>query len=79
MKNTFVARIFDSSEQIFQDVICYLKYIDGNHATVEIKMPLYIQPSGINDDVSVPLMEEFSYRLDEVIYTLAPTNQYIAP
>jgi len=82
------ARIFnEGTDQIFQDVICYVyQDIEGDYdneswrpvyyTIVEIKLPLYVKPDDVKSDIEVALDEEdISHERDITInYTLAPTD-----
>lgn len=74
---TFTARIFDSSEQIFQDVIVYPLFLDGEVLDVEIKIPIYVQPSAIRDDVEAALWSEYQLTLGNLKFTMAPKEYSI--
>ena len=70
---------------IFQDVFCYcFQSVEGDYdgesyrpvyyTTVEIKMPLYVRPDGIKEDVEYALEEnDISHEKNFTVnYTLAP-------
>lgn len=76
---TFVARIFDT-EQIFQDVVCYITDIYGEDADVLIRMPLLVKPSSIRSDVAEALREfDATLHLDYLKFELCPENITLAP
>lgn len=74
---TFTARIYDFSEQIYQDVICYQWWIDDDLCDVRIKMPILVNPSDIRLDVEMALEENYNLKLGALDYERAP--QTFAP
>lgn len=75
---TFVTDVHET-DQIFQTVVCYPLELDGEVLDVEIKMPLYVTPCGIRDDVEAALWSEYRLTLGNLKFELAPTNETIHP
>ena len=74
---TFVATIFET-DQIFQDVICYLdNWYDDGSADVRIGLPLYVKPVAIEYDVDFWLNDAYGLNLNKLTYELAPQNVMI--
>lgn len=74
---TFTADIYETGE-IMQSVFCYITDEDEDTCDVEIKIPLYIQPSSIRSDVQEWLREVSDKSLGNLKFSLAPQNQYIS-
>lgn len=67
----FVARIYQS-EDIYQDAFCYIGWHDKDSADVYIKMPIYVNPEAIRDNVSDCLWSEHGLMLGSLDFKLAP-------
>lgn len=81
---TFACDIYESGNLEPQTVFCYIldeyENTDGEPtADVEIKMPLYLQPSALRNDVQVWLEDAYNLTLGYLRYSLAPTNVTIHP
>lgn len=68
---TFTATIYET-EQIFQDVIVYPLFLDGEVVDCEIKIPIYLKPCAIRDDVEAALYQEYGLMLGNLKFNLAP-------
>lgn len=68
---TFVATIHET-DQVTQDVIVYPLHLDGEVLDCEIKIPIYLKPCGIRDDVSETLRQEYGLTLGNLLFQLAP-------
>lgn len=75
----FVATIFGGTEEEQQSVFCYVVAEDDDTCDIEIKMPLYVNPSAIRSDVQTWLWEVVDKRLGNLKFELAPQNVMIAP
>lgn len=68
---TFSADIFETP-QIFQTVICYPTYLDGEVVDCEVKIPIYVKPCAIRDDVEAALYQEYGLMLGNLKFSMAP-------
>lgn len=75
---TFTATIHET-DQVFQDVVVYPLYLDGEVLDCEIKIPIYVKPCGIRDDVSAALWAEYRLTLGNLKFNLCPENIILAP
>ena len=88
LDKTITARIFhEGTDQIYQDVICYVRqdeeadwtgdrWLRIVYTNVEIKMPLYIRPDAIKQDIECALEDNgIDFQNFTVEYRLAP-NEY---
>lgn len=73
---TFTATIFET-DQIFQDVIVYPTFLEGDILDVEIKMPLLVKPSALRDDVQEALYSEYGLTLGNLKFQHAPAEYAI--
>lgn len=56
MDNVITARVFETPE-IYQDTFVYLDETEPRFVSAEIKMPLFVKPSGLWEDVRTALDE----------------------
>lgn len=73
---TFTATIFET-DQIFQDVIVYPIFLEGDILDVEIKMPLLVKPSALRDDIQEALYREYRLTLGNLKFSMAPKEYSI--
>lgn len=73
---TFTATILETDE-IFQDVFVYPLDLEGNVLDCEIRIPIYVNPCGIRDDVSAALWSEYQLNLGNLKFQLAPKEYSI--
>lgn len=75
----FVADIYESGNLEPQSVFCYPTWFDKDVCDIEIKMPLYVKPQALRDDVEAALWAEYGLSLGDLKCNLVPENVTIHP